>query len=62
MAGKKRRVRVAHELPKTRRLAIKKALQEHESEDRPDWDRSTDWKVTRFLRKRMESSHDYDTW
>ena len=54
MAGKKRRVRVAHELPKTRRLAIKKALQEHESEDRPDWDRSSEWGVTRFLRKRIK--------
>lgn len=54
MAGKKRRVRVAHELPKTRRLAIKKALQEHESEDRPDWDRSSEWVVTRFLRKRIK--------
>lgn len=54
MAGKKRRVRVAHELPKTRRMAIKKALQEHESEDRPDWDRSSDWGVARFLRKRIK--------
>jgi len=54
MAGKKRTVRVAHELPKTRRLAIKKALQEHESEDRPEWDRSSDWEVTRFLRKRIK--------
>jgi len=54
MAGKKRRVRVAHELPKTRRMAIKKALREHESEDRPDWDRSSDWGVARFLRKRIK--------
>ena len=54
MAGKKRRVRVAHELPKTRRLAIKKALQEHESEERTDWDRSSEWGEIRFLRKRIK--------
>ena len=54
MAGKKRRVRVANELPKTRRLAIKKALDEHESEGRPDWDRLSDWKDIRFLRKRIK--------
>jgi predicted deacylase len=35
-------------------MAIKKALQEHESEDRPDWDRSSDWGVARFLRKRIK--------
>ena len=55
MAGKKRRVRVANELPKTRRLAIKKALDEHESGGRPDWDRSSDWKDIRFLRKRIKT-------
>jgi len=55
MAGKKRRVRVAHELPKTRRLAIKKALAEHESEARPEWDRTSDWKEIRFLRKRIKT-------
>tara|TARA_B100000405_G_scaffold40088_1_gene26875 strand:+ start:1317 stop:2612 length:1296 start_codon:yes stop_codon:yes gene_type:complete len=54
MAGKKRRVRVANELPKTRRLAIKKALDEHESEGRPEWDRLSDWKDIRFLRKRIK--------
>ncbi len=54
MAGKKRRVRVAHELPKTRRLAIKKALAEHESEARPEWDRSSEWEDIRFLRKRIK--------
>ena len=55
MAGKKRRVRVANELPKTRRLAIKKALDEHESEDRPDWDRASDWNDIRFLRKKVKT-------
>ena len=54
MAGKKRRVRVAHELPKDRRLAIKKALQEHESEARPEWDRTSDWGEVRFMRKRIK--------
>ena len=54
MAGKKRRVRVAHELPKTRRLAIKKALAEHESEERQEWDRTSDWGEIRFLRKRIK--------
>ena len=54
MAGKKRRVRVAHELPKTRRLAIKKALAEHETEARPEWDRTSEWKDIRFLRKRIK--------
>lgn len=54
MAGKKRRIRVAHELPKTRRIAIKKALEEHESEARPEWDRTSDWKDIRFLRKRIK--------
>ena len=55
MAGKKRRVRVAHELPKTRRLAIKKALAEHESEARPEWDRTSEWKEIRFMRKRIKT-------
>ncbi|MFL2982303.1 MAG: succinylglutamate desuccinylase/aspartoacylase family protein [Candidatus Poseidoniaceae archaeon] len=54
MAGKKRRIRVANELPKTRRLAIKKALEEHESEARPEWDRSSEWGDARFLRKRIK--------
>jgi hypothetical protein len=54
MAGKKRRVRVAHELPKPRRLAIKKALEEHESGGRPEWDRGMEWKEIRFFRKRVK--------
>ncbi len=57
MGGKKRKVRVAHELPKDRRLAIKKALEEHESEGRPEWDRSSDWKEFRFMRKRVKKGH-----
>lgn len=54
MAGKKKRVRVAHELSKTRRLAIKKALAEHESGARPEWDRASEWGEIRFLRKRIK--------
>ena len=54
MAGKRRTIRVANELPKTRRLAIKKALEEHESEARPEWDRSSEWGDARFLRKRIK--------
>ena len=54
MAGKKRRIRVANELPKTRRIAIKKALDEHESEARPEWDRTSKWGDVRFLRKRIK--------
>lgn len=57
MGGRKRKVRVAHELPKDRRLAIKKALEEHESEGRPEWDRSSDWKEFRFMRKRVKKGH-----
>ena len=54
MAGKKRRIRVANELPKTRRLAIKKALDEHESEARPEWDRVSEWNDIRFLEKKSK--------
>ena len=43
MGGKKSadktKVRVAHELPKRRRIAIKEALEAHQTEDRPEWDR-----------------------
>jgi len=53
MPGGSKRVRVAHELPKTRRLAIKKALEEHETEARPEWDRPSDWTEIRYLRKRI---------
>ena len=47
MGAKKRadkaKVRVAHELPKRRRIAIKEALDAHQTEDRPEWDRSAEW-------------------
>ena len=33
----------------------KKALDEHESEARPEWDRLSEWKDTRFLRKRIKT-------
>ena len=55
MVGKKRRIRVANELPKTRRLAIKKALDEHESAARPEWDRASEWNDIRFLRKKVKT-------
>ena len=44
MARKKKRkpVRIAHELSRTRRKAIEKALAEHQVEDRTEWDRSSD--------------------
>ena len=46
MGGKKSadktKVRVAHELPKRRRIAIKEALEAHQTEDRPEWDRGAD--------------------
>ena len=54
MAGKKRRTRVAHELSKPRRAKIKKALAEHESEARPDWDRSVEWDDVKLFRKRIK--------
>ena len=44
MPGRKkktvRKVRVAHELPKRRRMAIDEAMKAHQTEDRPDWDRT----------------------
>ncbi len=55
MAGKKRRIRVANELPKIRRLAIKKALEEHETEAKPEWDRASEWNDIRFLRKKIKT-------
>ena len=54
MAAKKKRVRVAHELSETRRMVIKKALEEHETEARPDWDRVSDWSDIKFLRKKIK--------
>ena len=49
-----RKVRVAHELPKRRRMAIDEAMKEHKTEDRPEWDRNSDWGDIRFNRKRIQ--------
>jgi len=51
VAKKKKTVRIAHELSRDRRIAIKKALQDHETETRSDWDRENEWKQIRFCRK-----------
>ena len=40
---KRKPVRIAHELSRTRRKAIEKALAEHQIEDRSEWDRNADW-------------------
>ena len=47
----KKKVRVAHELPKRRRNAIQEAMAAHKLEDRPEWDRTAKWTSTRFYRK-----------
>ena len=49
-----RKVRVAHELPKRRRTAIDEAMREHKTEDRPEWDRTSEWGDIRFNRKRIK--------
>lgn len=49
-----RKVRVAHELPKRRRMAIDEAMKAHRTEDRPEWDRTSDWGDVRFYRKRIK--------
>ena len=49
-----RKVRVAHELPKRRRIAIDEAMKAHRTEDRPEWDRTSDWGDVRFNRKRIK--------
>ena len=58
MSGRKkksvRKVRVAHALPTRRRMAIVEALKEHQTEDRPEWDRTSDWGDIRFNRKRIK--------
>lgn len=48
---KKTKIRVAHELPKRRRIAIQEALDAHQTEDRPEWDRSAEWGNIRLYRK-----------
>ncbi|MBN29336.1 MAG: hypothetical protein CMB34_01555, partial [Euryarchaeota archaeon] len=58
MPGRKkktvRKVRVAHELPKRRRNAIDQAMKAHQTEDRPEWDRGSEWGDVRFMRKRIK--------
>lgn len=49
-----RKVRVAHELPKRRKIAIEEAMKAHKTEDRPEWDRGSDWGEIRFYRKRIK--------
>ncbi len=48
---KKAKIRVAHELSKRRRNAIEQAMNAHEREDRPEWDRGAEWSNIRFYRK-----------
>jgi predicted deacylase len=48
---KKTKVRVAHELPKRRKMAIQEALAAHQTEDRPEWDRGAEWSNIRLFRK-----------
>ena len=48
---KKTKVRVAHELPKRRKMAIQEALAAHQTEDRPEWDRGAAWGNVRIFRK-----------
>ena len=54
MAKKKRKVRVAHELPRRRRKLISAAHKAHQTEDRSDWDRTSAWVELRFFRKRIK--------
>ena len=49
---KRKPVRIARlNSSRTRRKAIEKALQEHQIEDRAEWDRNSDWGDYRFYRK-----------
>jgi len=58
MGGKKKvkktKVRVAVEMPKSRRMAIEEAMASHQPEDHPEWDRGADWGDVRFYRKRIK--------
>tara|TARA_B100000459_G_scaffold147223_1_gene115931 strand:+ start:1597 stop:2928 length:1332 start_codon:yes stop_codon:yes gene_type:complete len=47
----KKKIRVAHELPRKRKNAIQEAMAAHKLEDRPEWDRTAKWTSTRFYRK-----------
>mgnify|MGYP005699582309 FL=1 len=51
---RKTKVRVAHELPKRRRIAIQEAMNAHKLEDRPEWDRGADWGNAKFYRKTIK--------
>ena len=51
---KSKRVRIAHELSRRRRKVIEKALAEHKSEDRTEWDRNADWTDCKFYRKTIK--------
>ena len=52
---KKTRVRLAHELPKRRKIAIQEALAAHQTENRPDWDRTADWANIKMFRKTIKT-------
>lgn len=47
----KKKIRVAHELPRKRKNAIQEAMAAHKLEDRPEWDRTAKWTSARFYRK-----------
>ena len=51
---KKTKVRLAHELPKRRKIAIQEALAAHQTEDRPEWDRSANWGNIKLFRKTIK--------
>ena len=52
---KKKKVRLAHELPKRRKMAIQEALNAHKTEDRPEWDRSANWGNIKLFRKTIKT-------
>ena len=52
---KKKKVRLAHELPKRRRMAIQEALNAHKTEDRPEWDRTANWGNIKLFRKTIKT-------
>ena len=58
---KKAKIRVAHELSKRRRNAIEQAMNAHELEDRPEWDRGAEWSSIRFYRKIIKPGTRIDT-
>ena len=51
---KRTKVRLAHELPKRRKIAIQEALAAHQTEDRPEWDRGADWGNVKLFRKTIK--------